>query len=137
MPLQSLSTYSKLHLFKADKMPQMQFSQLKHMFQILQDALTDLKKNDPLRLAAATAFFTTFALPPILIILIQFFGMVLNVENLGDKFFARFGTILGSESSDQIKRTFVGFKSLAKNRYITVFGFVFLLFVATTLFKVS
>lgn len=114
----------------------MQFTPLKDQFKILTRSLKDLKKNDPLRLAAATAFFTTFALPPILIISIQFFGMITTVENLGDKFFTRFATILGNESSDQIKRTFIGFKSLAKNRYITVFGFIFLLFVATTLFKV-
>jgi membrane protein len=114
----------------------MHLSPLKDQLKILKQSLDDLKRNDPLRLAAATAFFTTFALPPILIILIQFFGMVTNIENLGDKFFERFANILGNESSAQIKRTFIGFKSLAKNRYITVFGFLFLLFVATTLFKV-
>ncbi len=114
----------------------MHLAQLRGWFTLLRKSLSDLKRNDPLRLAAATAFFTTFALPPILIILIQFFGMVFNLENLGDKFFNRFATILGTESSDQVRRTFIGFKSLAKNRYYTVFGFIFLLFVATTLFKV-
>jgi membrane protein len=109
---------------------------IKKYSKILKNSLLELKKNDPLRLAGATAFFTTFALPPILIILIQLFALIFNVENLGDKFFKRFAEILGSESTYQIKSTFLGFKSLAKNPYITIGGTIFFIFVATTLFKV-
>jgi membrane protein len=109
---------------------------IKQFSNILKDSLTELKRNDPLRLAGATAFFTTFALPPILIILIQLFALIFNIENLGDKFFERFAQILGSESTSQIKSTFLGFKSLAKNPYITIGGTIFFVFVATTLFRV-
>jgi membrane protein len=108
----------------------------KDLTTILSESFLELKKNDPLRLAGATAFFTTFALPPILIILIQLFALIFNIENLGDKFFNRFAEILGAESSYQIKSTFLGFKSLAKNPYITIGGTIFFIFVATTLFKV-
>ena len=45
-------------------------------------SFTELRNNDPLRLAGATAFFTTFALPAVLIILIQMFGIFLNRKNL-------------------------------------------------------
>ncbi len=114
----------------------MRLLSIKQISKILKESLLELKKNDPLRLAGATAFFTTFALPPILIILIQLFGLIFNIENLGDKFFQRFAEILGDESTEQIKTTFLGFKSLARNRYITIGGTVFFLFVATTLFKV-
>ena len=103
---------------------------------LLLDSFKELKKNDPLRLAGATAFFTTFALPPILIILIQLFGSIFQIDNLGDEFFKKLAEILGSESTDQIKATFLGFKSLARNRYVTIGGVIFLMFVATTLFKV-
>lgn len=108
----------------------------KDLATILKDSFLELKKNDPLRLAGATAFFTTFALPPILIILIQLFALIFNIENLGDKFFERFAEILGKESTEQIKATFIGFKSLARNPSITIGGTLFLVFVATTLFKV-
>ncbi len=103
---------------------------------LLTASFAELKKNDPLRLAGATAFFTTFALPPILIILIQLFGMLFRIENLGDQFFERIADVLGKESTAQIKMTFMGFKSLARNNYITIGGGLFLIFVATTLFKV-
>ncbi len=114
----------------------MPLTALKTFRTLLIDAFRELKKNDPLRMAGATAFFTTFALPPILIILIQLFGHLFRIENLGDEFFIRLADILGKESTAQIKRTFIGFQALAKNRYITIGGILFLVFVATTLFKV-
>lgn len=103
---------------------------------LLKEAFSVLKKNDPLRLAGATAFFTTFAFPPITIILIQMFGMFYNPDKLGDKFFNQLAEVLGKESGAQIRRTFTGFTSLAQNWFITIGGFLFLMFVATTLFKV-
>lgn len=106
------------------------------LFSLLQHALKELSAHDPLRLAAATAFFTTFALPPILIIVVQVFGLLFNMENLSEQFFEHIAGIVGSESSGTIKRTFLGFKSKAQNWWITIGGFVFLMFVATTLFKV-
>ncbi len=109
---------------------------VKDFINILKEAFAELKKNDPLRLAGATAFFTTFAFPPITIILIQMFGLFYNPDKLNKKFFEQLFEVLGKESGSQIRRTFLGFKSLAQNWVITVVGFIFLVFVATTLFKV-
>lgn len=104
--------------------------------QIIKDTFKELKKNDPLRMAGATAFFTTFAIPPISIILIQMFGLFYSPDKLGERFFEQLAHVLGRESGSQIRRTFMGFKSLAQNWFITIGGFLFLMFVATTLFKV-
>ena len=38
---------------------------------LLRRAARELAAHDPLRLGAATAFFTAFALPPIFIVLVQ------------------------------------------------------------------
>ncbi|MDQ6814188.1 MAG: YihY/virulence factor BrkB family protein, partial [Bacteroidota bacterium] len=94
------------------------------------------KRNDPLRLAGATAFFTTFALPPIIIILVQIIGLVFRIQNLRDKFFVHLAQVLGRQSAAQVRITFLGFTSLAKNWFLVAGGFIFLMFVATTLFKV-
>jgi membrane protein len=103
---------------------------------LLTGAFGILRANNPLRIAAATAFFTTFALPPILIIVVQVFGMLFEIENLSEQFFERIADVLGTESSSTIKQIFTGFLSKAQNWWITIGGFVFLIFVATTLFKV-
>ncbi len=110
--------------------------QVRTFLRLLVDAYKELKRNDPLRLAAATAFFTAFALPPILIILIQLFGSVFSIDNFNDRFFLQLGNSLGQESTEQVRQTYKGFKAQARNRFITVSGVIFLMFVATTLFKI-
>lgn len=89
-----------------------------------------------MRMAGATAFFTTFALPPILIILIQLFGLVLDADKISDHLLEHLASIIGKDSVSQIKVTLEGFSMLAESWYITLGGFIFLIFVATTLFKV-
>lgn len=109
---------------------------IKGLCNIFKLAFKEFKQNEPLRLAGATAFFTTFALPPILIILVQIIGLVFRKEGISNNFFTSLSRILGKQGAVQIQETFQGFTSLAKNGFIAVGGFLFLLFVATTLFKV-
>src|SRR5215217_7183825 len=107
-----------------------------HLFILLKQSFAELKQNDPLRMAGATAFFTTFALPSILIILIQIFGLFLTPEFIGSGLTQRLTETLGKDVSDPIIKTLRGISNLAQNWYITIGGFVFLMFVATTLFNI-
>ena len=103
---------------------------------MLKEAFFELLKNDPLRMAGATAFFTSFALPPILIILAQVLGLIYSPEMITEKFFETLRRIVGRSSAMQIVETLTAVRNLAQNWYMTIGGFIFLLFVATTLFKV-
>jgi membrane protein len=105
-------------------------------WQIPKKAFRLLQQNDPLRMAGATAFFTSFSLPFILIILIQLFGLVLDRRQLSQHLFKSLSTILGDPGVQQIRDISRGFRRLVTNGYIAVGGFIFLLFVVTTLFKV-
>lgn len=107
-----------------------------HFFQLFPASLSEFLKNDPLRMAGATAFFTTFALPPILVILIQVLGLIFKPQNIRSQLFLKLSGIIGSETVDQIVKILNAFRELAQNRLATIAGFIFLLFVATTLFKV-
>jgi membrane protein len=103
---------------------------------LLKDALRELMLNDPLRMAGATAFFTTFALPPILIILFQILRLVLNPAVIRVELFESLSGIVGPEAVNELAGVSAQWRRMAQNWYITVGGFIFLLFVATTLFKV-
>src|SRR5687768_11665512 len=103
---------------------------------ILRDTLRELLKNDPLRMAGATAFFTTFALPPILVILIQIFKLVFEPRMIRAELFKTLSGMVGNETVRQVADVLLAFRQIAQNWYITIFGFVFLTFVATTLFSV-
>ncbi|MEJ7586836.1 MAG: YihY/virulence factor BrkB family protein [Ferruginibacter sp.] len=99
-------------------------------------ALKLLLRNDPMRLAGATAFFTIFALPPILLILTQLLGLLFNRRNISRQMFGRLSDIVGKDSVHEIIGTLRAFRGLAVNWPVAIVGFIFLVFVATTLFKV-
>ncbi|MGZ3950538.1 MAG: YihY/virulence factor BrkB family protein, partial [Flavisolibacter sp.] len=105
-------------------------------FNLLGESLAELLKNDPLRMAGATAFFTTFALPPILVIIIQFLKLLLDPTEVRLQLFGSLENIIGHEAVGQLVDVLRALRKLATNWYIIIGGFIFLLFVATTLFKV-
>ena len=75
---------------------------IKGLCKIFRLAFKEFKQNEPLRLAGATAFFTTFALPPILIILVQIIGLVFRKEGISNNFFSSLSRILGKQGAGQI-----------------------------------
>ncbi|MDF3078499.1 MAG: ribonuclease [Sphingobacteriaceae bacterium] len=103
---------------------------------LIKDSFVEFKKNDPLRMAGATAFFTTFALPPILFIIVQLFGFFVDRKAFAINIMTRLSAIIGPDSVGLIRQTIRNARGLNSNWMITVLGFLFLVFVATTLFVV-
>ncbi|HEX2534322.1 MAG TPA: YihY/virulence factor BrkB family protein [Chitinophagaceae bacterium] len=104
--------------------------------QLSRDALRELSRNDPLRMAGATAFFTTFALTPILLIIIWVLGFFIDPNQIGASLLQKLEEILGPIGVRQVKEVLTAVRSIHSSGWITAGGFVFLLFVATTLFRV-
>ncbi|MGF1924190.1 MAG: YihY/virulence factor BrkB family protein [Bacteroidia bacterium] len=94
------------------------------------------QKNDPLRLAGATAFFANFALPPILLILIRLFGFFVDRRTFATQLFDRLSGILDESSITQIREILRNIRGADYNWWATIISFVFFIFVATTLFGV-
>jgi membrane protein len=103
---------------------------------LLGSAFTELRKNDPLRMAGATAFFTSFALPAVLIILIRIFGLIISPRIMTRQLLQGLATIVGNKTALDLRQTLVHIHHLPQNWYMAAGGFLFLIFVATTLFKV-
>ena len=103
---------------------------------LLRLAARELSANDPLRLGAATAFFTSFALPPIVIILVQLLGSVYSARGARRMLLTKLGEVIGSTATGMVEQTVHNVGHASRNRLITVLGFAFLLFVATTLFTI-
>jgi membrane protein len=96
----------------------------------------EFKKNDPLRMAGATSFFATFALPAVLIILIQTFGLFVTPRFMSRQLFNNLGDVLGTHTAVELRKTLLNVRHLIRTWYEGLFGFLFLIFVATTLLKV-
>ncbi|OQP42908.1 hypothetical protein A4H97_12205 [Niastella yeongjuensis] len=103
---------------------------------LLRHSFNRLQQNDPLRIAGATAFFTSFALPPIMVLIFQFFSIFFSKKLVGSEMRTVLTTSLGKENYEQLRITALGLRNLAQNWYMVVLGVLFLIFVATTLFKV-
>ncbi len=112
------------------------FKNIQNIALALLNAYKLLVKNDPLRLAGATAFFTTFALPPILILLIQLLSLIFRKRDIAIELVSNLRGTVGDDSVKQVVEILKGLRGLAINLPIAIGGLIFLLFVATTLFKV-
>ena len=95
-----------------------------------------LLANEPLRMAGATAFFSTFALPPMLIIIVRVLGLVIDRRALGRGIMEKLANTVGEEGSGQVLASVRGFRNLQQSGWVSLFIFIFFLFVATTLFIV-
>lgn len=108
----------------------------KLFFTHLRKAFKLFQKNDPLRLAGATAFFANFALPPILLILIRLFGFFVDRRTFATRLLDRLASILDESSIAQIREILRNIRGVDYNWWATILSFVFFVFVATTLFGV-
>jgi len=109
---------------------------LKKVPAILKDAFLLLNRSEPLILASATAFFTVFSLTPILVILLNVLSILFRNNKITGALFQPIKKVFGPETSDQIRSIVDNVKSLGGEWYITVAGFIFLLFVATNLLSI-
>jgi len=105
---------------------------LKNILITLKGAFLLLKSKDPLVLSSSTAFFATFSLSPIIIILVSIFGLS-GSDRINNQLFRMIGTTLGRETANEIESIVNNFLALESNWWITLAGSIFFVFVATTL----
>jgi membrane protein len=111
-------------------------SELSTLLGSMGPALHELRKNDPLRMAGATAFFTTFALPPIIFLLIQLFGLFVDRRSIGQEVMTSLANTLGDGGAAQVRTVLRSIRGFGDSWYVVIIGFLFMAFVATTLFSV-
>lgn len=106
---------------------------LKNILKALKEAFFLLKRKDPLVLSSSTAFFATFSLSPILIIMVSIFGLYSGSDRINHQLFRLIGSTVGSETAREIESIVNNFMAIESNWLITIAGFGFFVFVATTL----
>ena len=104
------------------------------ILKLVPKSLQDLKDKNPLQLASSTAFFSLFAIPPILVILINCLSLFIKPEFLNDEIFSQINSILGNSGTEQIKRIFENVQELPDDLLTSILVFLFLLFIGTNLF---
>lgn len=101
-------------------------------------ALANLKANDPIRMAAATAFFSFFALPAIVIILSRLYGQVLDQQDqqVSLQLFDQLSHLLGNRSAGRLEEISQHLQKRRSNPLMTGLSVVVLLMASTTMFAI-
>src|SRR3954470_24691777 len=108
-------------------------SSIKNTLVLLQKSYRLLRNNDPLILSSSTAFFATFSLSPIIIILVNILSLYFKQDDIRSRLFSKISSIFGEETAKEVASIVHNFRALESNVWITIGGFLFFLFVATTL----
>lgn len=103
---------------------------------LLKKSFERLKKNDPLHLAGSTAFFAVFSIAPIIIIIIQILGIIFSKDDIREALLEKVSETLPQGTVDQLESMLEGLNDMGDRWYVAIGGFIFLLFSASTLFKV-
>ncbi|NBC82207.1 MAG: hypothetical protein GVY19_02385 [Bacteroidetes bacterium] len=80
---------------------------IQKIIQLLTLSATKFRKDDPLRLAGTTAYFTVFAMAPIIIIIVSLSGLLLGEEAIQQKVFEELNALIGIQGTDYIKKLVV------------------------------
>ena len=104
---------------------------------IIKRSVALLRKSDLLILASSTAFFATFSLAPIIIILLNVLSLVyFSSEDVSQKIYHAIQTVFDEKAAQSIEGIVNNFTSFKSHWWITVAGALFLIFVATTLLHI-
>jgi membrane protein len=104
------------------------------VLKLVPKSIKDLKDKNPLQLSSSTAFFSLFAIPPILVILINSLSLFIGPEFLNEEIFSQISSILGEPGTEKIKQIISNFQDLPDDMLTSVLVFIFLLFIGTNLF---
>lgn len=111
-------------------------TQVPKIMRLVKEAATELGKNHPFILASSTAFFTTFSIPPMIIIVVNALSIYFRSDRISAKFNDQITSIFGPESAKQLQTIADNFSNMGGETWITIVGFIFLVFIATNLFNV-
>ena len=111
-------------------------NKLKAIIVLLKKAIQKYKTDDPVKLAGTTAYFTVFAMAPIIIIIISAVGILMGKEEIQEKVFIELNQLVGEQGTQYVRDLVSNYQDTQKSIIGTIVGFVIFIFTSTTFFKV-
>ena len=108
------------------------------VFRLATQAFDNLKANSPIMMAAATAFFAFFALPPIVVILSQLFSGLPDLQNkqVSGQLFHKLAHLFGYQGARELRDISHNLSQRTSSIGLTVLSIFLLLLASTTLFAI-
>jgi membrane protein len=78
-------------------------SEAKGIFQLLKQAIKDFFNDECTTMAAALSYYTVFALPPLLLLVVMIVGAVMDPQDVREALHGQLGSLLGQAGGDEIR----------------------------------
>ncbi|PSL07564.1 YihY/virulence factor BrkB family protein [Cecembia rubra] len=104
------------------------------LLKILKDSIIDFSNGESINLAAATAFYTIFSLPALLLLLLNFGATFLSQSKMKDEILSQVEAMAGQESRVTLEEILGNYITSPDFGIAYIIAFLILAFSATTVF---
>lgn len=101
---------------------------------LLKDTFLEFNDDNAIKLSAALSYYTIFALPPLLIIIITICGFFFGEEAVTGQLYGQINELVGNEAAIQVQEAIKNVQLSDSNLFVTVFGIIMLLIGASGVF---
>lgn len=101
---------------------------------LLKTTFFEFNDDNAIKLSAALAYYTIFALPPLLIIIITICGFFLGEDAVSGELYGQINELVGNSAAIQIQEAIKNAQLSDNNSFATIFGVVMLLIGASGVF---
>ena len=104
-------------------------------FIVLRNTVRAYNRDKIWHMGASIAYYTIFSLPAILIIVIALVGFLFGEAAVEGRIYSTLLDFVGEDAALQIQNAVKNIGSPATNSWMTIFGFIFLAFIASNIFN--
>ncbi|PTT11963.1 ribonuclease BN [Flavobacterium sp. HMWF030] len=101
---------------------------------LLKTTFLEFNDDNAIKLSAALSYYTIFALPPLLIIIITICGFFFGEEAVTGELYGQINRLVGNDAAIQIQDAIKNVQLSDSNVFVTIFGVVMLLIGASGVF---
>lgn len=101
---------------------------------LLRTTFLEFNDDNAIKLSAALSYYTIFALPPLLIIIITICGFFFGEEAVTGELYGQINRLVGNDAAIQIQDAIKNVQLSDSNFFVTIFGVVMLLIGASGVF---
>jgi membrane protein len=101
---------------------------------LLKNTTLEFLDDNAIKLSAALAYYTIFALPPLLIIIITICGFFFGEEAVTGQLYGQIDGLVGRDAAIQIQGAIKNVELSGSNVFVTIFGVIMLLMGASGVF---
>lgn len=107
---------------------------LSKSWNLLKDTFLEFNDDNAIKLSAALSYYTIFALPPLLIIIITICGFFFGEEAVTGQLYGQINRLVGNNAAVQIQEAIKNVQLSDSNIFVTIFGVIMLLIGASGVF---